>query len=191
MSTLLIRNGHLIDPAAGVDAPKDILLSDGRVAEIAAPGKIKTGNGGSDVQILDAAGLIVAPGLIDIHVHLREPGQGYKETIATGTAAAAAGGFTAVAAMPNTVPVNDSPEITRWMQAPERGAHRARLSHRRRHARIEGRSRSTTLPRSKPPAPSPSPTMAIPSSKTASCAKPSPPPRASGSASSSTPKTRA
>ena len=57
-----------------------------------------------------------------MHVHLREPGQGYKETIATGTAAAAAGGFTAVAAMPNTTPVNDSPEITRWMQAPERGA---------------------------------------------------------------------
>lgn len=123
MSTLLIRNGHLIDPAAGVDAPKDLLLRDGRVTEIAAPGKIKTGNGASDVQILDAAGLIVAPGLIDIHVHLREPGQGYKETIATGTAAAAAGGFTAVAAMPNTIPVNDTPEITRWMQAPERGAH--------------------------------------------------------------------
>ena len=57
-----------------------------------------------------------------MHVHLREPGQGYKETIASGTAAAAAGGFTAVAAMPNTTPVNDSPEITRWMQAPERGA---------------------------------------------------------------------
>jgi dihydroorotase len=59
---------------------------------------------------------------VDIHVHLREPGQGHKETIATGTAAAAAGGFTAVAAMPNTTPTNDSPEITRWMQAPERGA---------------------------------------------------------------------
>ncbi len=59
---------------------------------------------------------------MDIHVHLREPGQGHKETIATGTAAAAAGGFTSVAAMPNTVPTNDSPEITRWMQAPERGA---------------------------------------------------------------------
>jgi dihydroorotase len=64
----------------------------------------------------------VAPGLIDIHVHLREPGQSYKETIATGTAAAAAGGFTAVAAMPNTTPVNDSPQVTRWMQSPERGA---------------------------------------------------------------------
>jgi dihydroorotase len=119
MTALLIRGGHLIDPAAGIDAAKDILLRDGRVAEIASPGKIKHAEG---VQAIDAAGLTVAPGLIDIHVHLREPGQGYKETIATGTAAAAAGGFTAVAAMPNTTPVNDSPEITRWMQSPDRGA---------------------------------------------------------------------
>jgi dihydroorotase len=119
MTAVAIRGGHLIDPAAGVDAAKDILLKDGRVAEIAGPGKLKHTEG---AQIIDAKGLTVAPGLIDIHVHLREPGQGYKETIATGTAAAAAGGFTAVAAMPNTTPVNDSPEITRWMQAQERGA---------------------------------------------------------------------
>ncbi|HTW60956.1 MAG TPA: dihydroorotase [Terracidiphilus sp.] len=124
MTTLVLVNGHLLDPAAGVDAAKDILLKDGRVAEIASPGKLKHAEGPSaEIETLDASGLIVAPGLIDIHVHLREPGQGYKETIATGTAAAAAGGFTAVAAMPNTAPVNDSPEITRWMQAPERGAH--------------------------------------------------------------------
>jgi dihydroorotase len=124
MTALVIRGGHLIDPAAGVDGLKDILLKDGRVVEIASPGKLKQANGaaGPDLQVLDAKGLTVAPGLVDIHVHLREPGQGYKETIATGTAAAAAGGFTAVAAMPNTRPVNDSPEITRWMQAPERGA---------------------------------------------------------------------
>jgi dihydroorotase len=119
MTALVIRGGYLIDPAAGVDGPKDILLKDGRVAEIAGPGKLKAING---AEVLDATGLTVAPGLIDMHVHLREPGQGYKETIATGTAAAAAGGFTSVAAMPNTTPVNDSPEITRWMQAPERGA---------------------------------------------------------------------
>jgi dihydroorotase len=119
MTALVIRGGHLIDPAGGADGLKDILLKDGRVAEIAAPGKLKLANG---AEVLDATGLTVAPGLIDMHVHLREPGQGYKETIATGTAAAAAGGFTAVAAMPNTTPVNDSPEITRWMQAPERGA---------------------------------------------------------------------
>ena len=119
MTALAILGGHLIDPAAGVDLLKDVLLKDGRVAEIAGPGKLKQANG---AEVLDATGLTVAPGLIDMHVHLREPGQGYKETIASGTAAAAAGGFTSVAAMPNTMPVNDSPEITRWMQAPERGA---------------------------------------------------------------------
>jgi dihydroorotase len=122
MTALVIRGGHLIDPAAGVDAPKDIFLKDGRVAEIAGPGKLKSALEVSAAEVLDATGLTVAPGLIDMHVHLREPGQGYKETIATGTAAAAAGGFTAVAAMPNTIPVNDSPETTRWMLAPERGA---------------------------------------------------------------------
>lgn len=119
MTALVIRGGHLIDPAAGLDALKDILLKDGHVAEIASPGKLKQSNG---AEVLDATGLTVAPGLIDMHVHLREPGQGYKETIATGTAAAAAGGFTGVAAMPNTRPVNDSPEITRWMQSAERAA---------------------------------------------------------------------
>src|SRR5215475_10785502 len=119
MTALAIRGGHLLDPAAGVDGLRDILFKDNRVAEIAAPGKLKSANG---TETLDAKGLVVAPGLIDIHVHLREPGQGYKETIASGTAAAAAGGFTAVCAMPNTTPVNDSPETTRWMQSPERSA---------------------------------------------------------------------
>ena len=119
MSTILIRGGHLIDPAAGIDARMDIVLKEGRVAEIAFP---NTTIADADAEIIDATGLTVAPGLVDIHVHLREPGQGHKETIATGTAAAAAGGFTSVAAMPNTMPTNDSPEITRWMQAPERGA---------------------------------------------------------------------
>src|ERR1035437_4877547 len=119
MTALVIRGGTLIDPAAGVDGLKDILLKDGKVAEIAGPGKLKLANG---AESIDARGLDVGPGLMDLHLHLREPGQGYKETIATGTAAAAAGGFTAVAAMPNTVPVNDSPETTRWMQAPDRGA---------------------------------------------------------------------
>jgi dihydroorotase len=118
MNPILIRGGHLIDPAAHIDAPRDLLLVDGKVASVDAPGKIKH----PGAEIVDAKGLVVAPGLVDIHVHLREPGQGYKETIATGTAAAAAGGFTAVCAMPNTVPVNDSPELTRWMQTPERGA---------------------------------------------------------------------
>jgi dihydroorotase len=118
MKPILIRGGRVIDPASGFDAPRDVLLRDGKIADLAAPGAIKAPN----AEVFDAQGLVVAPGLIDIHVHLREPGQAYKETIASGTAAAAAGGFTSVCAMPNTVPVNDSPEITRWMQAPERGA---------------------------------------------------------------------
>lgn len=118
MKPILIRNGHLIDPASAIDAPRDLLLADGKVAAVDAPGKIKH----AEAEVINAKGLVVAPGLVDIHVHLREPGQGYKETIATGTAAAAAGGFTSVCAMPNTVPVNDSPEITRWMLAPERNA---------------------------------------------------------------------
>jgi dihydroorotase len=119
MSTLVIRGGHLLDPAAGVDAPKDLLLKDGRVAEIAAPGKLKPAPG---ADVIDASGLTVTPGLVDIHVHLREPGFGYKETIVSGTSCAAAGGFTSVAAMPNTRPVNDNVETTRWMQSPDRDA---------------------------------------------------------------------
>ncbi len=113
--SILIRGGHVIDPAAKLDADADVLLREGRVAEV---GKI---SGGAD-EILDARGLIVAPGFIDLHVHLREPGQWQKETIATGTAAAAAGGFTSVCTMPNTSPINDLPAITRWIQAPERSA---------------------------------------------------------------------
>jgi dihydroorotase len=116
--SLLIKGGHVIDPAAKVDAPMDVLLRDGRVAEIAPPNKIR----GSADERFDARGLIVAPGFIDLHVHLREPGQSYKETIATGTAAAAAGGFTSVCCMPNTHPVLDSPEWVGWIQLPERGA---------------------------------------------------------------------
>lgn len=117
MKIMLIKNGHVIDPAQRLDAVNDVLIRDGRIAEIAA--KITKP---SDAEIIDAKGAIVAPGFVDVHVHLREPGQQYKETIATGTAAAAAGGFTAVCAMPNTAPVNDSMEITRWMQEPQRGA---------------------------------------------------------------------
>ena len=118
MSDVIITGGHLIDPANGLDGPRDLLLRDGLVAAVDLPGAFA----GVDAEIIDASGHIVAPGLIDIHVHLREPGQTYKETIATGTAAAAAGGFTTVVAMPNTVPVNDSIETMRWMLAAERGA---------------------------------------------------------------------
>jgi dihydroorotase len=117
-NSLLIKGGHLIDSASKIDAPMDVLLRDGKVAEVAAPGKIR---GGADEKI-DARNLIVAPGFIDLHVHLREPGQAYKESIATGTAAAAAGGFTSVCCMPNTNPVVDSPDWVTWLLQSERGA---------------------------------------------------------------------
>ncbi|HEX3436947.1 MAG TPA: dihydroorotase [Pseudacidobacterium sp.] len=122
MKPILIRGGRLVDPFSGIDAARDVLLKDGRVAAVDAPGKLNAAIKQDGAEVMDAKGLVVAPGLVDIHVHLREPGQGYKETIASGTAAAAAGGFTAVCAMPNTIPVNDSAEITRWMQSSERGA---------------------------------------------------------------------
>jgi|SRR5215469_2346059 len=117
-NSLLIKGGHLIDPAQRIDAPMDVLLRNGRVEEIAPPNKI---HGGADEKI-DARGLIVAPGFIDLHVHLREPGQSYKETIASGTAAAAAGGFTSICCMPNTIPVIDSVEWVSWVLNPQRGA---------------------------------------------------------------------
>jgi dihydroorotase len=123
MSSVLILNGRLVDPASGVDAERDILLRHGRVAAVEVPGgfkDVKAKETGS--QVIDAAGMIVAPGLVDVHVHLREPGQTYKESIATGTAAAAAGGFTTVVAMPNTVPVNDSIAGLEWMLDVARGA---------------------------------------------------------------------
>jgi dihydroorotase len=115
-SSLLVRGGHVIDPANQIDAIADVFIRNGKIAAVGP--KLKE----SAEETIDARGLIVAPGFIDMHVHLREPGQAHKETIATGTAAAAAGGFTSVCAMPNTHPVNDSAEITEWMQAPERGA---------------------------------------------------------------------
>jgi dihydroorotase len=122
LGAILIHGGHLVDPAAQIDAPRDLLLTGGHVAAVAEPGALAGIATQLRAERIDATGLTVAPGLIDIHVHLREPGQTWKETIATGTAAAAAGGFTTVCAMPNTVPVNDTPELTQWMQAPERGA---------------------------------------------------------------------
>src|SRR5690242_3018209 len=118
MDAILIQQGHVIDPTSGIDQEMDVLLRDGRVAGVGPPGSLR----GEAKRTLSARGLVVAPGFIDLHVHLREPGQSHKETIATGTAAAAAGGFTSVCAMPNTSPVNDSPEITQWMIDPERTA---------------------------------------------------------------------
>ncbi|MBW1713438.1 MAG: dihydroorotase [Deltaproteobacteria bacterium] len=110
---ILIKGGRVVDPAQGLDEPREVLIEDGRILDLAAPGAEQGFAEGA--EIIDAAGLIVTPGLIDMHVHLREPGEEYKETIASGTAAAAAGGFTAVAAMPNTIPVNDNRSQTEFI----------------------------------------------------------------------------
>jgi dihydroorotase len=107
MPAILLRGGRIIDPSQDLDGAFDLLLEDGEVAKI--DGKLKAPKG---AETVDAGGLVVCPGLIDIHVHLREPGQEYKETVRTGTMAAAAGGFTAVACMANTVPPNDNRSIT-------------------------------------------------------------------------------
>jgi dihydroorotase len=109
---LLLRGGRVIDPSQEYDEVADVLLRDGRVSavgsDLAAPG---------DATVLDVAGLVVAPGFIDLHVHLREPGHEHKETIATGARAAAAGGFTAVCAMPNTDPPTDDPASVGYVRA--------------------------------------------------------------------------
>src|ERR1700683_46411 len=109
MPQLLIRNGRVVDPASDTDKPADLLIQDGMInavgAGIRAPG----------AEIIDATGLIVAPGFIDMHVHLREPGFEYAETIESGSRAAAAGGFTSICCMPNTSPVNDSATVTSYI----------------------------------------------------------------------------
>lgn len=105
----VIRGGRVIDPANRIDAIRDVLIEKGRIARIGA--------GLSGEQVLDASGLWVVPGLVDMHVHLREPGYEYKETIESGTRAAAAGGFTSVACMPNTHPVNDNGSVTDFILA--------------------------------------------------------------------------
>ena len=108
---LLISNGRVLDPASGADAPRDILLDGDRIAAIAPLGQLASRAQGA--EIFDAKKLIVAPGFIDLHCHLREPGGESSETIETGTRAAARGGFTAVCPMPNTRPVNDNASLTR------------------------------------------------------------------------------
>jgi dihydroorotase len=119
---LLIENGYVIDPSQGINTGKNLLIEDGRVVGLLSQSDaVPEGS-----EIFDATGLIVAPGFIDMHVHLREPGHEYKETIASGAAAAVAGGFTTVCAMPNTNPVNDNAAVTRFIieQAESAGAAR-------------------------------------------------------------------
>ena len=110
---LLIKNGRVLDPASKTDAALDILLHGEKIAELAEPGKFTHDH--KSAEVFDATGLIVAPGFIDLHAHLREPGQESSETIETGTRSAARGGFTAVCCMPNTKPVNDNASVTRFI----------------------------------------------------------------------------
>jgi dihydroorotase len=109
----LITNGHLIDPANGINRVGDLYLSDGKIERLDFEAQARQHE--EDLEIIDATGLVVAPGLIDLHVHLREPGQGAKETIATGAKAAAAGGFTTIVCMPNTAPTVDQPSVVSWI----------------------------------------------------------------------------
>ncbi|HUO85791.1 MAG TPA: dihydroorotase [Thermoanaerobaculia bacterium] len=122
MARLLVRGGRLVDPSQGLDETADLLIEDGEIAEVGErlepSGRFRT---------LDAAGQVVCPGFVDIHVHLREPGQEYKETIESGTRAAAAGGFTAVACMANTDPVNDNRAVTEHIVAEAKRAGWARV----------------------------------------------------------------
>ncbi len=120
-STLLIRNGTIIDPSQAMELTGDVLVSDGRIQQV---GKALVANG---AEIFDATGLVVAPGFIDLHVHLREPGFEYKETILSGARAALAGGFTAVCCMPNTDPVNDNSSVTSFILERAAAAGQARV----------------------------------------------------------------
>lgn len=119
--SMLLAGGRILDPATGLDATGDVLVQDGRIAAVeTTPGRIDAG----DARRVGVDGLLVCPGLIDPHVHLREPGQGAKETIESGSRAAAAGGFSSVCCMPNTAPALDTPDMVEWvaMRARERAA---------------------------------------------------------------------
>ncbi len=114
--TLVIKNGRFIDPANSLDEPRDVLVHKGIIKAIEAPGNISF-DAGEKPSVIDAKGCVVCPGLIDMHVHFREPGFEYKETITSGCQSAAAGGFTSVAVMPNTNPVNDTRAVTEHILA--------------------------------------------------------------------------
>jgi dihydroorotase len=119
---LFIEGGRVIDPASGTDGVRTVVVRDGRIAEVAE--RLERPR---DAKVLDARGRWVVPGLVDLHVHLREPGPEYKETVATGARAAVAGGFTTIVAMPNTKPVNDTVSVTELVLARAAAAGLARV----------------------------------------------------------------
>src|SRR5512135_1227380 len=120
----LIKAGHIIDPSQGIDGIGDIIIENGKIKEVRLKGKEqgskskgqRPGAQNAELRTIDAEGLKVLPGLVDMHVHLREPGFEHKETIKTGTTAAIKGGFTTVCCMPNTFPVNDNASVTEFIK---------------------------------------------------------------------------
>ncbi|MEE8240650.1 MAG: amidohydrolase family protein, partial [Nitrospirales bacterium] len=126
---ILIRGGHVIDPGR-VNGPAEVLIENGKIAAVGTDllaGGRQGHSSGLEPRIIDATGRLVLPGLVDLHVHFREPGQEFKETIQTGTAAAVAGGFTSVCCMPNTLPVNDNQAITEFILEKARAAGQANV----------------------------------------------------------------
>jgi dihydroorotase len=158
--TRLLKGGRVVDPASGVDGVFDVLIENGRIVrvdrDVPVPGD------GSVTVIEVPRGFVVVPGLIDMHVHLREPGQEHKETVATGTASAVAGGFTAVACMPNTSPVNDNAGTTEFILRKAADAGLARVYPIGAVTRGSRGSNWPTSPNCTPPAAWPSATTGIP-----------------------------
>ena len=129
---LLIKNGRVVDPESQIDDELDVLIDNGSIVDIDKTIKTKA------QRFIDAANLVVAPGFIDMHVHLREPGQENKETIQSGARAAAKGGFTSIACMPNTSPVNDNMSVTAYIVSEaKKKCGGERLPHRSSHQRAE------------------------------------------------------
>lgn len=124
MSSKIVKGGRVVDPSVGLDELRDLLIEGETISAVDKPGGL---DGVKDAEIIDAKGCYVVPGLIDIHVHLREPGQEWKETIATGCSSAVAGGFTAVCCMPNTSPVNDTAQTTEFVLRKAKEANSARV----------------------------------------------------------------
>ncbi|MCF8061520.1 MAG: amidohydrolase family protein, partial [Deltaproteobacteria bacterium] len=120
-----IKGGKVVDPLKGTVRKQDVIVDRGRIQKIVRSGHVR--EEGPRLKVIEAKGMLVTPGLIDMHVHLREPGHEYKETVETGTRAAAAGGFVAVACMPNTDPVNDSRSVTEFIPRQARAANLARV----------------------------------------------------------------